>query len=191
MIDSFERHALADILIRLTHEESDWDELDAFLTKNPTPFHDNAILNVGYAFWEIFDPEWPCNLMNLKPDLVFRTLLFLYSTQEYVEPEDPRGWWLKILDFIHRSVFLFLGILSSLIVGFFLGFFYGLLFGVLYCIILGWGHDMFLNRARSYKADSSPSNEETTDFWPFASIEAYQEENKRNGERIQALVKAS
>ena len=191
MIDSLERHALADILIRLTHEESDWDELDVFLTKNPNPFHDNAILKIGYTVWEIFDPEWPCISMNIKSEVVFRTLLFLYSTQEYVEPEAPRGWRLKILDFFHRSIFLFLGILSSFIIGFFFGFFYGLLFGLLYTIIIRWGHDMFLNRARSCKTDSSPPNEEEKDFWPFASREAYQEENKRNGERIQALVKTS
>lgn len=188
MIDLFERQALADILIRLSHKKSNWDELDAFLVKNPTSFQDNAILEIGYTFLGFFDPEWPCNLMNLKSGLIFRTLLFLYSTQEYLEPKDIRGLWVKFFDFFYSFSPLFLGVLSGLVISFFISFSYGLFFWVFYGLFFGFFRDMSLNRFRSYKIDLSPPNEEDQDFWPFALREAYQEEKKLNGGRIQALM---
>ena len=181
MIDSTERQALADVLIRCISDKNGWDRwshLNAFLTKNPHPFRDKAILGIGFEFMTILDPEWLCNLTNLTHGLVFRTLLFLYSNREYIEPKDPRPWWRKVLDFVGVNCILFLGILGCSV----FGVFYGFLSALLFLILFGFVYTMLFKILHTNKQKTSLPEDEEVVFWPFASREEYQNEKVNQGQ---------
>lgn len=181
MIDLIERQVLANMLIEYLNGKSGWNELDAFLTKNTSC--DNAILEIGFEFWTFIDPEWPENVMNIRYALVFRTLLFLHSTQEYeyVEPKDTRGLHMKIIDFLQENIYLILCIIVGFVSGIFLGFWYGIfcgfICGILVSVVI-----------RPHKIKPPLPKEETEAFWPFASREAYLMEKETNGKRFESLM---
>jgi len=182
MVNVVERKALADVLIRCLDGKAEWKDLDAFLkayVEKDNTIHDKAILGIGHEFLNIIDPEYPENRVFLRDLVVFRTLLFLSTEQEYVpEPEDV---WDNI------KLLLFCLVIPAVAV----------LLAVMFKskpywipVVGGWAcFIIYLYVLRIiYKPKPPSPEEEAKEFWPFGSWEAYQVTKEQDGERIREIV---
>ena len=180
MVDVVRRKALAEVLIRCLDGKANWRDLDTFLG---TPVSQNApcdeaILGIGYEFWENLDPEYPENRIFVRYPLVFRTLLFLNTEQEYVCESEPV--WVVL-----RPLLLLLSLFTVVCCVFlkfkvpFYWLFIVLLFGAL-ANAFAWS---IINKPKPPSPD-----EEAKAFWPFESWEAYQTAKRESGEHIQKIV---